>query len=278
MQDRRTTRLTDRKANLNRSQCMAADMSTRIQLRLLALALPFALAACGSANPSDQNLDALDAELTNSTSADEPAKDPALMSALQDQIMVDPALAQQSNADAVRPGGQPYSAQVPADGIASGDKAGPDGPLMKTPDPKADCPGCDSAKGAVTLGGLAARQQGNNMAQCVGGLRYSATWAARMPEALPVYPQARLVEAAGNDRNGCALRAATFVTGVPLNKVLDWYYTRTTSAGYQSEHQAKDGEHVLGGTRDRDNAAFILFAKPRDGGGTEIDLIVNDGR
>lgn len=251
-------------------------MSARIPLRWLALAAPLALAACGSANPSDENLDSLDAELTNNADAAQPAKDPALMSALQSQIMVDPALAQQSNADALRPADQPYAAPVPADDLADA-KPAVSGPLMRTPDPKADCPQCDTAKQAVTLGGLAARQKAPRTAQCVGGLRYSAAWAARLPDALAIYPKARLVEAAGNANNGCALRAATFVTGADIQSVLDYYYTRTTSAGYSSEHQASGGEHVLGGTRDRDQAAFVLFVKAHDGGGTEVDLIANTG-
>lgn len=254
-------------------------MSIRLSALLTTIAFPLALAACGSANPSDDNLDSLDAELTNSADAAKPAKDPALMSALESQIMVDPALAQQSNADALKPADQPYSAQVPADDTASDAKGdAPTGPLMKTPNAKPGCPQCETAKQAVTLGGLAARQKAAKTAQCVGGLRYSAGWAMRMPVELPVYPKARLVEAAGNDRNGCALRAATFTTSADLQAVLDWYYTRTTTAGYASEHQAADGEHVLGGNRDKDDAAFILFARPRDGGGTEVDMIANNGR
>ena len=69
----------------------------------------------------------------------------------------------------------------------------------------------------------------------------------------------------------------TFTTDADVQQVLDWYYTRTTSAGYESEHQAEGDEHVLGGNRERDQAAFILFATPRDGGGTQVDLIVNNG-
>lgn len=254
-------------------------MSFRLSFALATIALPLALAACGSANPSDDNLDSLDAELTNTAASTKPGNDPALMSALESQIMVDPALAQQSNADALKPADQPYSAQVPADDTAGdGKNDAPTGPLMKTPDPKKGCPQCDSARQAVTLGGLAARQKAAGTAQCVGGMRYSAGWATRMPDALPVYPKARLVEAAGNDRNGCALRAATFTTGADLQAVLDWYYTRTTTAGYASEHQAADGEHVLGGNRAKDQAAFVLFARRRDGGGTEIDVIANNGR
>lgn len=253
-------------------------MSLRIPPLWLTPLAALALVACGSANPDEANLDTLDAELTNNADAKQPARDPALMSALQSQIMVDPALAQQSNADAVRPAGQPYAAPVPADATAAPQPAqAPAGPLMKAPEPRADCPSCDTAKQAVTLGGLAARQKTPRTAQCVGGLRYSAAWANRLPTDVPLYPRSRLVEAAGNDSGGCTLRAASFVTDASVQQVIDWYYTRTTGVGYQSEHQAQGGEHVLGGNRQRDQAAFILFARPRDGGGSEVDLIANTG-
>lgn len=253
-------------------------MTVRASLAFAAL-LPLALAACGPKPPADANLDSLDAELTNTAEANAPAKDPALMSALQSQIMVDPALAQQANAEAVRPPDQPYAAPVPAEGIAGPAPNQPppaQGPLMKAPAPREDCPNCEVAKQAVTLGGLAARQKAPRTAQCVGGMRYSANWATRLGE-LPLYPQARLIEAAGNARGGCALRAATFTTDAGVQQVIDWYYTRTTSVGFESEHQAADGEHVLGGNRNRDDAAFMLFASPRDGGGTQVDLIYNNG-
>lgn len=247
-----------------------------------ALFLALVIAGCGPKPAADANLDSLDAELTNTAASEAPGKDPALTSALQSQIMVDPALAQQSNADTVRPPAQPYAAPVPADGIAIPDNASASGnspatgPLMKAPAPRADCPGCDTAKQAVTLGGLVARQRAPGTAACVAGMRYSANWATRLGE-LALYPQARLVEAAGNAAGGCALRAATFTTGAPVDRVIDWYYTRTVGIGFRSEHQAREAEHVLGGDRKRDQAAFILFARPRDGGGTQVDLIYNRG-
>src|SRR3546814_17578401 len=59
-----------------------------------ALALPLALSACGRDSDSDQNLSSLDASLTN-------AEDPALRSALGDQIIVDPELADQDRKSVV---------------------------------------------------------------------------------------------------------------------------------------------------------------------------------
>lgn len=247
---------------------------------LALLVLPVALAACGPRADGDRNLDSLDNELVdaNSTGA---GRDPALTSALQDQIMVDPSLAQQANNDAVRPPAQPYSGAVPPDGIAvppSGAVGASTSQTLKTtPAPAADCPQCNAARESLTLGALASRQKDKRTSGCAGNMRYSARWAQRLPADLPLYPDARVSEAAGTEAGGCALRAVSFASSAPLQTVLDWYYTRATNAGYSAEHQADGAEHVLGGTRDRDDGAFAIFLTSRRDGGTDVDLVANNG-
>src|SRR3954468_18927568 len=85
-------------------------MPTRaaINLRTLALVGLLALAACGSG--SDNNL----AEMDNSLIGN--GADPALTSALEDQILVDPNLVQQTHPNSARPPETPVQAQYPADG------------------------------------------------------------------------------------------------------------------------------------------------------------------
>ncbi len=63
------------------------------------------------------------------------AADPALASALQDQIMVDPQLGRRANGDAIRPPGQPYSGAVPNDNVAANAARSTMRPLLKTPAP-----------------------------------------------------------------------------------------------------------------------------------------------
>ena len=247
---------------------------------LTLLVLPVALAACGSRGDGDRNLDSLDNELVDANST---ARDPALTSALQDQIMVDPSLAQQANNDAVRPPAQPYSGAVPPDGIAgSSNAAASTGAstserLKKAPAPNANCPQCGAARESLTLGALAARQKDKRTSGCADNMRYSARWAQRLPADLPLYPDARVSEAAGTEAGGCALRAVSFATSASLQTVVDWYYTRATNAGYSAEHQAQGAEHVLGGTRDRDNGAYAIFLTSRRDGGTDVDLVANNG-
>jgi hypothetical protein len=254
----------------------------RLPFKGLAMILPVALAACGGGDPQ-RNLDSLDAELTDGNASGN-ARDPAMMAALQDQIMVDPALAAQSNTDAVRPPAQPYSGALPADGIAVPDKPAPatasaatSEKLKSTPAAKGDCPGCTAARESLTLGALAARQKSPGTASCAGGLRYSTRWADRLPGDLPLYPDARVTEAAGNDTGACRVRAVSFASSASLQKVLDFYYTRASKAGYSAEHQADGADHVLGGTRARDDGAFAIFLTARTDGGTDVDIVANRG-
>ena len=204
--------------------------------------------------------------------------DPALMSALRDQIMVDPNLDGQANADSIRPADQPYAQPVPAEGVAANSTPVDDGELRSAPEPKAGatCRDCSVARESMTLGALAQRQAGN-AGGCAADLDYSARWATRLPEAIPLYPRARVREAAGSDKGECRLRVVSFSAPMPMQHMIDWYYTRATRAGYTAEHQADGDEHVLGGTRGSDDGAYVLFLSPRPDGGTDIDLVANNG-
>jgi hypothetical protein len=234
-----------------------------------AVLLPLALAACGTSEAD--NLDDLDRELTANRA------DPAVMAALQDQIMVDPSLAAQANHDAIRPPLDPYAAPMPAEMVASNtDK--PEGGLMRAPAPvEGKCDQCTVASQSMTLGALAAGQPDRRTSACAGQLRYSARWASRLPNDLPVHPQGRVVEAAGADQGGCTLRIVSFSAPMPMQAMLDWYYTRAMRAGYTAEHRAEGEQHVLGGARARDGGAYVLFVKSRADGGTDIDLMANNG-
>jgi hypothetical protein len=233
-------------------------------------ALPLALAGCGGPAEAPVN----DTELAN-------AADPQLTSAVHDPIMVDPQLGGQSNSDAVRPAPQPYSAPVPSVGVATNtDKLDTAG-LMKAPAPTQatkDCRQCAAARRSMTLGGLAARQKDARTSQCAASITYSAGWANRLPADLPLFPQARVTEAAGSEAGKCALRVVSFSTSQPLSVLVDWYYTRAVRGGYTAEHQVDGAEHILGGTRARDNSAYVLFVKARADGGTDADLVANNGR
>jgi hypothetical protein len=146
-------------------------------LSAIPLAAALALAGCGQSQPD----------------AAKPAgndTDPALTSALEDQILVDPALTQQSNKNAVRPSETPAQAQYPAD---SAGRAGV----------------AERARRDLWDGGGAGC--GN------GPFNYDPSWAGRLPPAFPLPPGAKLTEAAGHNERGCAMRVVTFAIPQPAN-------------------------------------------------------------
>lgn len=208
-------------------------------MRRLALLSVLALAACGRAPEPTGNLAALDAALVDANSSD-----PALTAALHDQIMVDPALTQSSNANAVRPPTRPDPQSVPLDAGTGG----------------------KPVDGAVTLGAMA--EQAPGTAGCAAGIRYSALWSTRLPQAFPLYPDAAVAEAAGNDSNGCSLRIVSFAVSAPPARALGWYADRARRAGYSVEQSET---RVAG---QRGDAVYVVYAQPRDRGGSDVDLIV----
>ena len=236
--------------------------------------LALALVACGKTPASQQDLNSLDAELTASEAGN--VRDPALTAALADQIMVDPQLAQSSNGNAVRPPPRPDSGAVPPDGIANRSDPTDPATLKHAPAASGTCPECQAAKGALTLGALAERQTNPGAAACAAAIGYGAGWASRLPADLPLYPDARLAEAAGADRNGCRLRVVSFASNAAVDRLIDYYYTKATAAGYSAGHRTDGAQHVLGGTRGND--AYVVYVTAHKGGGSDVDIVSNAGR
>lgn len=237
------------------------------------IALALIVAGCGKAPNEEAALADLDNSLALVNGASS-ANDPALQSALKDQIMVDPALVQQANADTVRPPAQPESGAVPPEGVADAAHKKETDTVRAAPPPSGECKQCLAARRVLSLGALAASQ--GVQAKCTGNVAYSAGWANRLPPGVPLYPDARVAEAAGADGTGCALRIVSFSSAAPMQRLLDWYYTRTSGAGYAAEHSAEGDQHVLAGTR-KQGGAFMLYLKPRKDGGTDVDLMADGG-
>jgi hypothetical protein len=221
-----------------------------------ALAAGLALAGCTGGGGED-NLSSLDNQLTNDS-------DPALTAALQDQIAVDPNLAQQSNRNAVRPPETPIQAPYPTD--AGGAPRPAAAPAASGPRPAAQL-------ASAPQGG------GGSGASCTSGanFNYNNGWAQRLPAAFPFYPNGRLTEAAANNANGCSTRVVSFATADNAQRVLDWYHSQAVRAGYTSERETRQGDQILAGANARDNGAFYLIVTPR-GNGSDVALIVNNGR
>jgi hypothetical protein len=218
-------------------------MTRACSLRLaIGLAGLLALAGCGGGGGNNE-LAAIDNELIANT------VDPALTTALQDQLSVDPTLAQQANPNSARPPETPVQAQYPADAN----------------------PGEDGSR-TRSAGGTAPPP---SAAACGQGFDYGNEWASRMPAEFPAYPGGRLTEAAGNDHGGCRMRVVSFTTADPPHRVIDNYRGLASRTGYTAEQQQRGGDQVLGGTRGE--SAYYLIVTPQ-GSGSDVSLIVNNGR
>lgn len=232
-----------------------------------------ALAGCRDNPPAQADVKPLDDGLTDA--------DPAVRSALEDKIMVDPKLTGQANRYAATPGNRPVEGGVP--GIAGGKAAAAAeaaavaaaGKLLAAPKPlpfEEHCEGDCAAQRPVTIGALAREQQKGS---CDAKLTYGNAWADRLPAAFKVYPRAMVREAAGVAGGKCNIRVVNFQTAASIQGVLDYYHTMAVRAGYTSDHRVRGNEHMLGGTKG--DLAYVIFAR-RDGGVTDVDLVASGGR
>lgn len=246
-------------------------------IAILALALP--LAACGESTTDEAAVAELDNKLAGKGS------DPLVNGALGDRILVDPELTDNANVNTVKDSDKPLSGAVPPDSGYDGDasiEALDSAKLMRAPKATVvaagDCATCGE-KRASTLGALAADQGvTRGKGTCDAKLQYGAGWANRMPPEFPVYPRGRVKEAGGVDGGICDIRVATFTTSAAMQNVIDYYYTRARKSGFNAEHQLLAGEHVLGGTRDNDGGAYFITFNASPGGGTNVDIVANNGR
>jgi hypothetical protein len=204
-------------------------------IRIAALAAAMTLAACDGGQ--DAELAKLDNQITGKDS------DPALTSALEDQILVDPALTQQSNRNAVRPPETPTQAQYPLP---------------------------EQRPAQVRRSGGAERTEISG--GCGPELQQGAEWAQKLPAPFGLYPGARLTDAAGSEAPGCRAQVVTFITGDAPERVLQHYGARAAQAGYSAQQQMREGDHILSGSNNA-GANFYLIVTPRAGGGSDVAVI-----
>jgi hypothetical protein len=229
-----------------------------------------ALAACDS-TPTKKDVEKLDAELAGKGAE----ADPALTSSLADQIMVDPSLANQANADAIRPADEPLNAPIPpepkGENYAAASKAAVAGSGTST---------ASAAKGTMTLAQLAQRQASGGPAKanfngCGLDVDYAMGWSNRLPADLPLYPRARVVEAAGSDAGNCNLRVVTYTSTAAPRALVDYYVATARRAGYSAQATREGDEHIVAGTRG--NEAYYVILAQSAAGGTSADFVANNG-
>ncbi|NJM51004.1 MAG: hypothetical protein HC843_09115 [Sphingomonadales bacterium] len=174
------------------------NISHTLWIGAAAFAMPLALSACGGQDSNEAAVAELDEKLVGQGS------DPAMNTALDDRILVDPNLTDSANVTTVSEAAQPLNGERPADtgyegAVASAEELS-GGKIMRAPAPVVvaaeDCQSCGE-KRAVTLGGLAKDQEmQRGKGTCDAKLQYGAAWASRMPTEFPVYPKGR-VKASG---------------------------------------------------------------------------------
>ncbi|MFN3619973.1 hypothetical protein [Sphingorhabdus sp.] len=155
------------------------------------------------------------------------------------------------------------------------------GALLHAPAPTIvnvdNCNDCAETR-ASTLGDRANSGPGRDKGKCNSQLQVANHWAERMPREFPVYPKARVEEAAGVDGGVCDIRAVSFTTAARLQNVVDYYYTRAIRSGFGAEYQIRTGAHVLGGIRSKDDGAYVFTFRQAKGGGTAVDIVASNGR
>jgi hypothetical protein len=208
--------------------------------------------------------------------------DPALTAGLGDEIMVDPDLAGDSQANSALAAGQ-RSGGLPAEDLSPEAVAAARAAAVRflggasalKPAPEArEVEGGLPAEATLSAAARAAASPGGS-GNCADKAEYTMIWADRLPAAFPVYPRGAVQEAAGTDDGPCALRVVTFQTGVPLDEVIDFYFSSARKAGYSAERVRDGGDDILGGTKGA--ASYVVYVRKLPSGATEVDLVTSGG-
>lgn len=224
----------------------------------LALPLVLALAACGKGAPAPDAIE---------------QRDPAIVAALADPIMIDPDLASQNRGNAAISldsfTAVPLDAASPeAIAAAKADASRLTGGLIRTaPDPSGQD---EPFPPAVTAGQVTAALPGIPVG-CVDGLRYGYGWAAGLRPDLPIYPRGHVQEAAGNA--ACGLHTVIFTTPVEPAAVIDFYFTRASGGGYSVQRRRAGEVDVLSGAK---GGAAYLVRVSSVGGLSQVELAVRN--
>lgn len=230
---------------------------------MLILLFPMMLAACSS-EPDEPVL--------------VPERDPIVTQALNDQILVDPDLVGQNEANAALTGGTDHSVPPVVNTREAVERARQDaadlvgGFSNLRPLPEAGEPGDPLPLAAQYSAGELAKAAGVTGA-CADGMGYTAMWAAKMPEALPVYPRGNTIEAAGNDSAKCSVRVVRFLTPVSREDVLSFYAARAKSAKIPASYRTIGAVQALEGTKGRKR--YSIYAHRRPSGISEVALVTD---
>lgn len=207
-----------------------------------------------------------------------PERDPVAAQALGDQIMVDPDLSRQNEANAALTGYGDHSIPPVSDSreavqaarMEAADLVGGMANLRPLGQPAGTgTPLPDVARYSVTE--LAKLTPGT--ADCAERATFTAAWAAAMPPAMPIYPRGNTIEAAGSDSGNCSLRAVRFLTPVPGEDVLTFYAAAARRAALGASYRRAGDTDVLTGAKGA--RRYAVYVRRRASGISEVGLVTS---
>ena len=199
--------------------------------------------------------------------------DPAFSNAVADPIMDDPELTGQNEAatagilsgmDTILPSENNTAEEIAAAKSEALAMTGNGGGKHALPE------AAGRAEGVPALVGLTAAARAAVISSAAQ-VDYTMMWAARLPDAFPVYPRGNVQEAAGADGNGCALRSVRFTTPVTVADVMDFYHARALAGGYSVTLARRQDGDTLAGVKGQ--LSYVIRARRTGTGRAEVDLI-----
>ncbi|MCB2052193.1 MAG: hypothetical protein KDE63_12275 [Novosphingobium sp.] len=112
---------------------------------------------------------------------------------------------------------------------------------------------------------------GRDAGVCAATGTYSASWAAQMPDAFPIYPLGHVQEALGAESAGCALRSVRFTTVAKPAEARDFYHTLALRNGYSSQAAHIGNTEILKGSRKKAQYAVVI-EQGDTAGGAIVDI------
>ncbi len=206
--------------------------------------------------------------------------DPIMSRALGENMMIDPDLTGQNQANAAISDGSrdgslpPLNATKEAIAAARSEAIEQVGSLAEMRSVGEPSEAGDDAKRPRPIT-MVARMESSGIirAECTDKASYTAAWAARMPDVLPVYPRGAVQSAAGISDDGCNARAVNFRTPVSGADVLDFYFTKAAKAGFDTEFRQSGAEQVLHGAKG--DTSFAIYVSAASVGIVEVDLVTS---
>ncbi len=199
-------------------------------------------------------------------------RDPAVVQALNDQLMVDPDLAGQNEANAALTTGIDHSLPPFSPSRDTIRQARAEAVEMVGGEAKLVVPLslAQADTGSGKLPPLESHISSLPGAEdCATSLRYSARWAARLPERLPVFPHGATIDAAGSTQDGCKLRAVTFLSGNTPENVAAFYAAR--AKGFELDYRVRGPvTQLTGASKD---GRFALELRELPGGNLQASLL-----